>query len=201
MITALPAFALLERHRHKLDYLKNLGINCIEIMPAFDFDTTTSMGYNTGLPYAMDNARTAPSPRLKSFIKAAHQHGIAVIFDVVYNHFGPQGLDEGLSRFDGFWVGDTRGEYFYDDVRIWTGYGDNRPDFGRWRKSAGISRITPRPACRNSAPMGCASIQPSTFAKPSATRVTMAYSRRMDFAAMARRTEARYAVLGKCSSR
>jgi 1,4-alpha-glucan branching enzyme len=114
----------------KLDYLKNLGINAIELMPAFDFDTTTSMGYNTGLPFAMDNAYGTIAT-LKSFIKAAHQRGIAVFLDVVYNHFGPQGLDECLSRIDGFWINDTHGEYFYDDVRIWTGYGDNRPDFGR----------------------------------------------------------------------
>lgn len=114
----------------KLDYLKNLGINAIEIMPGFDFDTTTSMGYNTALPFAMDNAYGTIAT-LKSFIKAAHQRGIAVFMDVVYNHFGPDGLDEGLSRFDGFWIGNTRGEYFYDDVRIWTSFGDTRPDFGR----------------------------------------------------------------------
>jgi 1,4-alpha-glucan branching enzyme len=61
----------------KLDYLAGLGINAIEIMPAFDFDTSTSMGYNTALPFAIDNAYGG-TKTMKRFIKAAHQKGIAV---------------------------------------------------------------------------------------------------------------------------
>jgi 1,4-alpha-glucan branching enzyme len=100
-------------------------------MPAFDFDTDTSMGYNTALPFAVDNAygRTAS---MKAFIKAAHQRGIAVILDVVYNHWGPEGLDDSLGKFDGFHVDGKQGIYFYDDWRSKTPWGDdNRPDFGR----------------------------------------------------------------------
>ena len=114
----------------KLDYLAGLGINAIEVMPAFDFDTQTSMGYNTALPFAMDNAY-GTLQTLKSFIKAAHARKIAVILDVVYNHFGPEGLDEGLGRIDGWWVDDKEGVYFYPDIRAYTAYGAGRPDFGR----------------------------------------------------------------------
>ena len=80
--------------------LQSLGINAIEIMPAFDFGPSTSMGYNPGLPFAIDNAYGELSA-MKGFIKAAHQRGIAVILDVVYNHFGPEGLDDCLGKFDG----------------------------------------------------------------------------------------------------
>jgi 1,4-alpha-glucan branching enzyme len=114
----------------RLDYLRDLGINAIEILPAFDFDTETSMGYNPGLPFAVDNAY-GELKALKSFIKAAHRRGIAVILDVVYNHFGPEGLDECLGRFDGSYVPGTQGIYFYEDGRLYTPWSDGRPDFGR----------------------------------------------------------------------
>ncbi len=114
----------------KLDYVAGLGINAIQIMPAFDFDTQTSMGYNTALPFAMDNAYGTLAT-LKTFVKEAHARGIAVILDVVYNHFGPDGLDEGLGKIDGWWVDDKEGVYFYADVRAYTAFGTNRPDFGR----------------------------------------------------------------------
>ena len=65
----------------------------------------------------------------KELVKAAHQHGIAVVLDVVYNHFGPSDLD--LWRFDGWGEGDGGGIYFYNDWRRSTPWGDTRPDYGR----------------------------------------------------------------------
>jgi 1,4-alpha-glucan branching enzyme len=65
----------------------------------------------------------------KELIKAAHAHGIAVILDVVYNHFGPTDLD--LWRFDGWSENDKGGIYFYNDKRAATPWGDTRPDYGR----------------------------------------------------------------------
>jgi 1,4-alpha-glucan branching enzyme len=61
--------------------------------------------------------------------KAAHEQGIAVIVDVVYNHFGPSDLD--LWQFDG-WSENEKGRiYFYNDHRSSTPWGDTRPDYGR----------------------------------------------------------------------
>jgi 1,4-alpha-glucan branching enzyme len=89
------------------------------------------MGYNTALPFAIDNAY-GRTKCMKRFIKAAHDRGIAVIQDVVYNHWGPEGLQEGLGRFDGFFLPGKEGIYFYEDDRSVTPYGsDNRPDYGR----------------------------------------------------------------------
>lgn len=113
----------------KLGYLADLGINAIEVMPAFDFATTTSMGYNTALPYAVDNAYGRTNT-MKEFIKAAHQRGIAVLLDVVYNHWGPEGLHDSLGQFDGWFLPEKEGIYFYADERSNTAFGQ-RPDYGR----------------------------------------------------------------------
>lgn len=112
----------------KLQYVADLGFNAIEVMPAFDFDTTTSMGYNPALPFAMANAYGTLSA-MKQFIAAAHAVGIAVLLDVVYNHFGP-GLESCLRNFDGTANAGWQGIYFYQDNRMFTPFG-SRPDFGR----------------------------------------------------------------------
>jgi 1,4-alpha-glucan branching enzyme len=114
-----------------LDDLADLGVNAIEIMPATDFDTETSMGYNPSLLFALEGGYGDPHS-FKRLVREAHRRGIAVILDVVYNHLGPQGLDVCMARFDGWFVDDWQGIYFYADDRAETPYGrDNRPDFGR----------------------------------------------------------------------
>ena len=60
---------------------------------------------------------------------AAHNHGIAVFVDVVYNHFGPDDLS--LWQFDGWQENDKGGIYFYNDWRSTTPWADTRPDYGR----------------------------------------------------------------------
>ncbi len=74
----------------KLDYLAGLGITAIELMTITDFPGTRGWGYDGVLPYAPDSAYGRPDD-LKAFINAAHARGLQVIFDVVYNHFGPEG--------------------------------------------------------------------------------------------------------------
>ena len=63
-------------------------------------------------------------------IKAAHQRGIAIILDIVLNHFGPDDLDDCLCRFDGWFKNGGDGIYFYNDKRSHTAFG-SRPDYGR----------------------------------------------------------------------
>jgi 1,4-alpha-glucan branching enzyme len=114
-----------------LDYLRDLGINAIELLPAVEFDTDTSMGYNPSLLFAIENAYGRPNS-FRHFVREAHARGIAVILDVVYNHLGPEGLNECFNKFDGWFVPGKEGIYFYADDRSITDYGDtNRPDFGR----------------------------------------------------------------------
>ena len=74
----------------KLDHLAELGITAIELMPIADFPGKRGWGYDGVLQYAPESAYGRPE-ELKSLIAAAHRRGIAVMLDVVYNHFGPEG--------------------------------------------------------------------------------------------------------------
>ncbi|HEX8695016.1 MAG TPA: alpha-amylase family glycosyl hydrolase [Longimicrobium sp.] len=112
----------------RLPYLRELGVNCIELMPSVEFAADFSWGYNPAHIFAIESAFGGPAD-LKRLVKAAHEHGIAVIFDVVYNHFGPSDLD--LWQFDGWSENGKGGIYFYNDHRSSTPWGDTRPDYGR----------------------------------------------------------------------
>ena len=68
----------------KLEYLKSLGVNAIELMPVMEFGGNNSWGYNTNGYFALDKAYGSPTD-LKNFVEACHQMGMAVILDVVFN--------------------------------------------------------------------------------------------------------------------
>lgn len=74
----------------KLDYLKELGVNTIELMPIADFPGEFNWGYDGVLLFAPDNKYGTPDD-FKEFIQEAHNKNMQVILDVVYNHFGPDG--------------------------------------------------------------------------------------------------------------
>jgi glycosidase len=68
-----------------LSYLKNLGVNAIELMPIMEFSGNLSWGYNPIYHLAVDKFY-GPANKLKQFIDLCHQNGIAVILDQVLNH-------------------------------------------------------------------------------------------------------------------
>jgi malto-oligosyltrehalose trehalohydrolase len=74
----------------KLDQLKAAGITAIELMPLSDFSGRRNWGYDGVLPYAPDSAYGRPED-LKALVQAAHDAGLMIFLDVVYNHFGPKG--------------------------------------------------------------------------------------------------------------
>ena len=74
----------------KLEHLAELGVTVIELMPIADFPGSRGWGYDGVLPFAPESAYGTPD-ELKSLIDSAHRRGIAVMLDVVYNHFGPEG--------------------------------------------------------------------------------------------------------------
>ena len=74
----------------RLDYLAELGITAIELMPVADFPGTRNWGYDGVLPFAPDSSYGTPD-QLKELVQAAHARGLMVLLDVVYNHFGPDG--------------------------------------------------------------------------------------------------------------
>jgi 1,4-alpha-glucan branching enzyme len=118
----------------KLDYLKDLGINAVEVMPIHENarrPKNTPPNYNWGYDpvqlYAVNSSYGTPRD-FKKFVEACHDRKMAVIVDVVYNHLVQKNL---LTRFGGVFGPDFKsGIYFYGDNRVNTGYGP-RPDFGR----------------------------------------------------------------------
>ncbi|MFQ6677478.1 MAG: alpha-amylase family glycosyl hydrolase [Fidelibacterota bacterium] len=68
-----------------LDYLENLGINAIEIMPFNEFEGNSSWGYNPSFYFAPDKYY-GPKNALKAFVDECHHRGIAVVMDIVLNH-------------------------------------------------------------------------------------------------------------------
>ena len=69
----------------KLDYLQDLGVTAIELMPVQEFDGNSSWGYNPCFYFALDKAY-GTREMYKKFIDECHKRDMAVIFDVVYNH-------------------------------------------------------------------------------------------------------------------
>lgn len=74
----------------KLDHVASLGANTIEIMPIGDFKGRWNWGYDGASLFAPDASYGTPED-FKAFVNAAHDKGISVVLDVVYNHFGPKG--------------------------------------------------------------------------------------------------------------
>lgn len=88
-----------------LDYLRRVGVTALELMPVAQFPGTRNWGYDGVGLFAPQNTYGGPQG-LKELVNACHQHGLAVILDVVYNHLGPEGN----------YLGDF-GPYFTDRYR------------------------------------------------------------------------------------
>jgi maltooligosyltrehalose trehalohydrolase len=74
----------------RLDYLVDLGVTHVELMPIAEFPGHHGWGYDGVSLFAVSQAYGGPDG-LKRFVNAAHRCGLGVVLDVVYNHFGPVG--------------------------------------------------------------------------------------------------------------
>jgi maltooligosyltrehalose trehalohydrolase len=117
----------------KLDYLKDLGITAIEIMPVAQFPGSRNWGYDGTFPFAVQYSYGG-AKGLQRLVDACHSKGIAVILDVVYNHLGPEGNYLGAYgpfftdkyhtpwgnaiNFDGAWCDGVR-QYFIENALMW----------------------------------------------------------------------------------
>ena len=99
----------------KLDHLAAAGITAIELMPLADFPGRWNWGYDGVLWFAPDSRYGRPDD-LKALIDAAHQCGLMVFLDVVYNHFGPEGN----------YLGRIAPQFFCDKHTPWGGAIDYR---------------------------------------------------------------------------
>ncbi|MBC3300800.1 malto-oligosyltrehalose trehalohydrolase [Pseudomonas sp. SWRI18] len=108
-VGAMGGYAGVEKH---LPRLAELGVTAIELMPLAQFPGERNWGYDGVLPYAPQASYGTPE-QLKHLIDSAHEHGLAVILDVVYNHFGP----------DGNYLGQYAKGFFQEDVHTPWGAG------------------------------------------------------------------------------
>ena len=74
----------------RLPYLAQLGVSALELMPVADFPGHRNWGYDGVALFAPSRVYGTPDD-LRALVDAAHQHGLAVFLDVVYNHLGPDG--------------------------------------------------------------------------------------------------------------
>ena len=92
--------------QRELQRLAGLGITAVELMPINDFPGMRNWGYDGVLPFAPDRSYGSPD-ELKALVDAAHDHGLMIFLDVVYNHFGP----------DGNYLASYAPKFFRDDVK------------------------------------------------------------------------------------
>lgn len=84
------ARGLLENAIELLDYLVELEVNCVELMPASEFEGWSGCGYGTSHYLAVEYA-AGGRDQFKHFVRECHRRGIAVLLDVVYNHYTHDG--------------------------------------------------------------------------------------------------------------
>jgi maltooligosyltrehalose trehalohydrolase len=73
-----------------LPRLSALGVTAVELMPIAEFPGARNWGYDGTLPFAPEHSYGLPND-LRALVDAAHEHGLMIFLDVVYNHFGPDG--------------------------------------------------------------------------------------------------------------
>jgi len=114
----------------RLDHVAALGANAVQLMPVAEFAGNNSWGYNPSDPFAVESTYGGPDG-LKLFVDACHARGLAVLLDVVHNHYGPDDLGNSLWEFDG-WAGPSGGGiYFYQDAERHATKWGPRPDYSR----------------------------------------------------------------------
>lgn len=73
-----------------LDYLVELGVNAVELLPIAEANGTRTWGYGNSHHFAIESS-AGGRDKFRHFVRACHRRGIAVIVDVVYNHYVPNG--------------------------------------------------------------------------------------------------------------
>ncbi|GAB3877850.1 hypothetical protein GCM10029964_027610 [Kibdelosporangium lantanae] len=89
----------------RLDHLVSLGVDFVEVLPVNSFDGTAGWGYDGVLWGAVHEPYGGPDG-FKRFVEAAHNRGLGVVLDVVYNHMGPSGAF--LDRFGPYFAGQNQ---------------------------------------------------------------------------------------------
>ena len=94
----------------KLGYIRELGFNAVQLLPLQEYYSDRSWGYNPSFYYSVESAYGSPDD-VRHFVGRAHEHGLAVIFDVVYNHVS--NTDNSLWNWEIYTRAGDHGEYLY----------------------------------------------------------------------------------------
>ncbi len=117
----------LEAARREMEELARIGITAIELMPVADFPGRFGWGYD-GVGWFAPAAIYGQPDDLRQFVDDAHRHGIAVVLDVVYNHFGPDG--NYIRQYSEAWFTDRYGNEWGEAINF------DGPDSGPVREFA-----------------------------------------------------------------
>lgn len=107
----------------RLPYLRDLGVSALELMPVFEFPGDQSWGYNPAFFFCPESSY-GTLDELRELIDQAHQHGIGIILDVVFNHIDASSPVNSLYPYD-------ENPFFSSDSNPW-GF----PDFNHWNDAA-----------------------------------------------------------------
>lgn len=113
----------------RLDALADLGVNVIELMPVTEFNSGVTWGYGPRHWFAVNSAYGSPDD-LRRLVDEAHARGIAVLLDVVFNHYSGS-MAAPLYCYDGDCPTGTYGPYFFRDAPYRSTPWGPRPDFSR----------------------------------------------------------------------
>ncbi|MBU0677578.1 MAG: alpha amylase C-terminal domain-containing protein [Verrucomicrobia bacterium] len=113
----------------RLEHLHAMGVNAIELMPVSEFKGDYSWGYEPADLFAVESSYGG-AEGMRKFVDECHKRGMAVLVDVVHNHWGPSDL--ATWQFDGWHQNGRGGIYFYnEDGKCCTDWGETRPDASR----------------------------------------------------------------------
>lgn len=128
--------------------MATLGAAAVEVLPLAEVPGEFSWGYNPADLHSVENIAYGWHNDFKEFVKAAHARKLAVIVDVVHNHYGPNNLD--MWKFDG-WTstkdGSGGGIYFDEPIRLQVSVPDNHLVFLS-KESLGTPWFGSLPKCR-----------------------------------------------------
>lgn len=111
----------------RLGEISSLGFNAVEVMPVVENPPGNSIGYGPSDQLAVENETYGGPDNFKAFVDACHGAGLAVILDIVHNHWGPWDLT--TDNFDGWYTTEYPGGIYFYDSADWNSPFGPRPNY------------------------------------------------------------------------
>ena len=111
----------------RLPEISSLGFNAVEVLPVVENPPHNNIGYDTSDQMAVENENYGGPDNFKAFVDACHSAGLAVILDIVHNHWGPWDLTTDV--FDGWSSSEYPGGIYFYDSADWNSPFGPRPNY------------------------------------------------------------------------